>query len=90
MAAYLKFPSQGEWEGFLACVEGGGCIIVPPCAADDIAKSLGIAVDELYDLDGKLMEYDFGGEADLLIDIAGGPDDFAFRALNKKLLGEMK
>ena len=58
MAAYLKFPSQGE--------------------------------DELYDLDGKLMEYDFGGEADLLIDIAGGPDDFAFRALNKKFLGEMK
>ena len=65
MAAYVIKPTAEQWsviKDFLdAC--GEGAIIIPP-AVDGEIKEQGLHIE-----DGALINYDFGGESDIWIDV---------------------
>jgi len=73
MAAVVVVPTKEEWEVVNAvlarCAEGG--IIVSPNAAKEIEKKFKIKIP-----DGEVIDYDFGGSADVLLDIVFDDDQY--------------
>ena len=70
MSAILVVPTDEEWEvlsGFLSKVEQEG-IIIAPAAQQELANRFETSRDEIASLDKTLVEYDFGGEADVWLD----------------------
>ena len=70
MSAILVVPTNEEWEvlsAFLSKVEQGG-VIIAPAAQGELAQHFGKTRDEIAALDESLVEYDFGGEADVWLD----------------------
>ena len=80
MAAYIVAPSRKDWDvisRFLGdCREGA--IVVPPHVADRFKEKYGKEVPE-----GDLVEYDYGGEAQILIDVMHGLDHFSARPVRE-------
>lgn len=71
MAAFLKFPTEKEWEVLVRFLNNEGCIIVPPDVAMEISSARGSNItDQREEWVNKLIEYDFGGEPDVWVDIA--------------------
>jgi hypothetical protein len=67
MAAYLVCVTESEWDvlkGVLSRCEEGA-ILVPPGVQEALRQKLNL--DELPD--GDLIDYDFGGEADVYLDV---------------------
>ncbi len=65
MAAYIIKPTAEQWsvlKDFLdAC--GEGAIIIPPAVVGELGEQ-GVHIE-----DGALIDYDFGGESDIWIDV---------------------
>ena len=87
MAAHVIYPTPEQWaqlaEIFDALEEGG--IIVPPDTAEHM-RARGVTQEQL---DGTtyLADYDYGGDADLFIDIAR-PGNYAYEELTSALAPE--
>jgi len=84
MAAIVVVPTKEEWEVVNAvlarCAEGG--ILVSPDAAEKIKKKFKIEIP-----DGECIDYDFGGSADVLLDVVFDPDQFAVPFIVKHVKG---
>ncbi len=71
MAAYLKFPTEKEWEVLSRFLDNEGCIIISPSAAIQLSNEFGSNwTDFAQQYEDRLIDYDFGGEPDILVDIA--------------------
>ena len=81
MAAYIVRPSEKEWKvvGKILAECGEGAIIIPP-AMQQWLKEQGVKADA-----GSLVDYDFGGEADISVDVMNGPEHQALWALDETL-----
>lgn len=87
MAAFLKFPTEREWEVLVKFLDNEGCIIVPPDVAMEISSARGSNItDQCEEWEDKLIEYDFGGEPDVYVDIAYR-DTFAYGTVVEELNG---
>lgn len=87
MAAYVHYPTPQEWEvitTLLSTLREGG-IIVPPETVEEL-KERGVTQEQLDGLT-YLEDYGFGGEADVLVDVARD-NNYAFGELLEALLGE--
>jgi hypothetical protein len=83
MAAYIVIPRTEHWpviERFLGDCEQGA-IVIPP----DVAQKLRSQGLDVGSLNGELIDYDFGGEADKLIDVLGNTDHYALDAVREHL-----
>ncbi len=81
MAAFVIIPTEAQWavlEEILNQV-GEGAIIVPP----EVVASLKQQGLDLSPLD--LIDYDFGGEADIFIDVMRDENHFAIEAIKEHL-----
>ena len=82
MAAYVVLiEDEEEWETIqllLSRIEGGA-ILVPPQTCKALRKIHdNLVVDEF---DGELINYDFGGEPDILLDVADKLDHLGILAI---------
>jgi hypothetical protein len=84
MAAYVVYPTREQWQvlGEIIDALGEGGIIVPPDTAEQM-RARGVTQEQL---DGTtyLDDYDYGGDADLFVDVAR-PDNFAYMGLMSAL-----
>lgn len=88
MAAFLKFPTEKEWEVLVKFLANDGCIIVPPDVAMEISSARGSNItDQQEKWHGARIEYDFGGEADIWVDIAY-KDTLSYEAVVEELYPE--
>lgn len=87
MAANVIYPTPEQWEllGEILSSLGEGGIIVPPETAEQM-KSRGVTQDQLDDTT-YLADYDYGGEADVFVDVAR-PDNYAYDELMAALAPE--
>lgn len=78
MAARVVIPEVSDWDiisSFLDdCCEGA--VVIPPAVAITLREQ-GAELPEA----GSLIEYDFGGEADVWLDVVTSPDHYAIRAV---------
>lgn len=71
MAALLKFPTEREWETLERFLNNEGCIIIPPKYARKLSSARGSNItDQSETFDNTLIDYDFGGEPDVWVDVA--------------------
>lgn len=65
MAAYIIKPTIAQWSVIKDFLDtcGEGAIIIPP-AVDGELEEQGVHIE-----DGALIDYDFGGESDIWIDV---------------------
>lgn len=80
MAATIVCPSEEAWEhirSFLADLQDGG-IVIPPGIGDKIEEQRGFRPE---DIEEEFIEYDFGSDADIWIDVVNSPDHYAVDAL---------
>ena len=73
MAAYVVRPSEKEWavvEKFLSRCEEGAIVVTP-------AMQKWLDSQKVKAKAGELIEYDFGGEADILLDVMATPEHSA-------------
>ena len=88
MAAILKVPNEEEWAVLVKYLDNEGCIIFPPRDAEALAKALNMEImDVPREIEGKLIEYDFGGQPDVYLDIAY-QGTFAYESAYDELRGE--
>lgn len=86
-ATVVVIRDLAEWEvilNFLGKLEEGG-IVVPPAEASQYDASYGAGWETNLD---KYVDYDFGGQAEVLVDVARG-DNFAGSTL-KDLIEEAR
>lgn len=81
MAAYIVRPSEQEWKVVSKILSecGEGAIIIPP-SMQQWLKEQGITARA-----GSLVDYDFGGEADISVDVMNTPEHQALWALDYDL-----
>lgn len=85
MAAYLKFPTEEEWEVLRRFLNNEGCIIIPPPEAIYLSNVLGSTWTDFTERHrDRLMEYDFAGDADVWVDIAS-KDSYALNCVENFL-----
>jgi len=77
MAAYIIRPNKKEWAGLKKILDEGGegAIIITP-AMQEWLEAQGVKAAT-----GSLVDYDFGGEPDLMLDVMGSPQHYALQAL---------
>lgn len=79
MAAYVKIVPAKDWNNIKEYFDGNeGCILVP----EDVLKELSREEqDQIREMDQELMEYDFGGEADIFLDIAQSTQSYCLQSV---------
>ena len=82
MAAYVVKLTEEEWavlSSITARLEDGG-IVVPPDVAKKFEEETGKEIP-----DGALIDYDFGGDPDVWLDILGETDSYQASAIKRHL-----
>lgn len=86
--ATLKIVPKEHWEilrKYLCDDDGESPVLLPE---DNLKKFSEENAAILREHDGKYIEYDFGGEPDVVLDIIRTPDCYAGRAIMAPLAGE--
>ena len=82
MSAYVHVIPDEEYE-ILQKYLDEGAVLVRQSVAEEIGEKTGENPDGLY-LDG----YDFGGDADVWVDVVRNKDHMAYDAIIKEITGE--
>ncbi len=87
MAANVIYPTPEQWAllGDILDGLGEGGIVVPPETAE-LMKARGVTQEQL-DATTHLSDYDYGGDADVFVDVAR-PDSYAYGELISALSPE--
>lgn len=86
--ATLKIVPKEHWEilrEYLCDDDGGAPVLVPE---DNLKVFSEKNATILREHNGKFIEYDFGGEPDIILDIIRTPDSYAGRTVMACLTGE--
>lgn len=79
MAAYVKIIPAKDWNIIKEYFDGNeGYILVPEDVMNELPKE---EQQQLKELDQTLVEYDFGGEADVLVDIAQSTQAYCLQSI---------
>lgn len=79
MVATIILPNPEEWAVIRPFLESckRGAVVIPPDVAEEL-RSDGFSVSP-----GNLDGYDYGGEADIIIDVIDDPDHYATEYLQE-------
>lgn len=79
MAAIVKIIPQKDWEVVKKYLgEDEGCVLIPESVLRELPEE---SRKELMDLSDSMVEYDYGGDADVWVDIVRSPDAYFLRKL---------
>lgn len=87
MAAYIIIPNEAEWpiiRNFLERLEGGA-IVIPADVALELSDKFGVMPQDIFNLNGTFVDYDFGGEADIFVDVMWIADHYAMNTIREEL-----
>lgn len=74
MAVYMKQVPDEDWEILKKYFEGdAGYILVPECVSRQLSEEQQL---QLQELEGERLDYTFGDEADVWVDIVQSPDHY--------------
>lgn len=75
MGAFVKVVPQADWDVLMRYMNNNGVVLMP----ENIAQEKNIPEDGLF-----VEDYDFGGEADVLVDLARTTEHFLFDQLSQQ------
>ena len=74
MAAVLRLVPQKDWEVLKKYLSGSeGCVLIPETLLYSLPEN---QRNRLQGSDSSLVEYDYGGEADVWVDMVQSPDAY--------------
>lgn len=79
--ATLKIVPQKDWEilrGYLYADDGGAVVLLPEDALKNFPES---SVQKFREHDGDFLDYGFGGEPDIMVDVVKDPQIYSGEAL---------
>ena len=79
--AKLKIVPEKDWKilrEYLYADDGGAVVLVPENSLEKFPKS---SAQKLQDHDGDFLDYTFGGEPDIVLDIVTDPQSYAGEAI---------
>ncbi len=77
MAAYVKIVPEKEWEIIKSYLGEEGTVLIPEQVFNQLTDE---QKEKITDMNNKLVNYNFGGEADIWLDVVRSPDAYFFES----------